>query len=90
MSKSRKGKKASRKLAIENLKKLIETKFKECKFDDRTKLFKELEKWAKESLGEEQCELFLIALYNADCTQDIQKTIGLEKALDKIGFGGKK
>lgn len=88
MAKSRKGKKASRSLCIKKMNDLIENKFKNVNFDDRTKLFQELEKWAKKELSEEQCEIFLEALYNADCTQDIQMTLGLEKALDKF-MGGK-
>lgn len=84
MSRSRKGKQASRKLAIENLKKLIEERFCKCNFDDRRKLFEDLQVWAKQNLGKEQCELFLEALFNAKCTQDIQLTIGLENALGKV------
>ena len=83
---SRKGKKASKTLAINNLKKLIDEKFKKCNFDDRRKLFEDLQAWAKDNLGETQYELFLTALYEAESTQDIQLTIGLEKALEKINF----
>jgi len=88
--KSRKGKKASRRLAVENMKKLIDEKFSKCKFDDREKLFDNLQKWAYESLSKEACEIFIEALYNADSTQDIQMTRTLTKALERIGFGGKK
>ena len=90
MSRSKKGKKASRKLAIENLKKLIDEKFENVNFDDRRTLFDNLQKWAKDTMSEEACEMFLEALYKAKSTQDIQLTIGLEKALERIDFGGKK
>lgn len=86
---SRKGKKASKTLAINNLKKLIDEKFEKCNFDDRRTLFEDLQKWAKDNLGETQYELFIEALYQAKSTQDIQMTIALEKALEKVNFGGK-
>lgn len=88
--KSKKGKQASKRIAIKQLTKLIDEKFKNCNFDDRRQLFEDLQVWAKDNLGETQYELFIEALYNAQSTQDIQLTIGLEKALNKIELGGKK
>ena len=82
-------KKAQRKCAVDNLKKLIDEKFAKCNFDDRQTLFVELEKWGKESLSEEACDMFLEALYNAKSTQDIQFDIAVEKAFESMGLGGK-
>ena len=84
MAKSRKGKQASKNLLIKRFEKLIDDKFAKCPFDNRTELFEELEKWAKNELNEECCEMFLEALYNAKSTQDTQLTIGLEKAIERI------
>ena len=90
MSRSRLGKKASKKLAIENLKKLIDEKFEKVNFDDRRKLFEDLQAWAKNTMNEEACDMFIQALYEAKSTQDIQLTMALENALERIDFGGKK
>lgn len=88
MAKSRLGKKASRKLAVENMKKLIDSKFENVAFSDKKALFIDLENWARETMNSESCEIFLEALYGAKTTQDIQLEIGVEKALEKV-FGGK-
>lgn len=82
MSKSRKGKKASKKLAIEQLKALINKKFEECPQDLRKKLFLDLEKWGQE-LGENG-ELFRLALYSAENTQETQMLIALDEGLKRI------
>ena len=82
MSKSKKGKKASKNLTIKQMQKLINEKMQQCPFNDRKQLFTELEKWGQE-LGENG-ELFLTALYKAESTQQIQQEIALEKGLKRI------
>lgn len=85
--KSRKGKKASRRLAIENMKKLIDRDFENVAFNDRKTIFISLENWARENMNPESCEIFLEALYGAKSTQDIQLEIGVERALEKVSGG---
>lgn len=82
MSKSKKGKKASKNLAIKQIKKYINEKFIECPLKDRKKLFIELKEWG-ESLGENG-EIFLEALYQDESTQQTQLEIALDDALNKI------
>ena len=82
MSKSQKGKKASKNLAIKQMIKNINEKFSECPSKDRKKLFLELKEWG-ESLGENG-EIFLEALYQAESTQEAQLEIALEKGLKRI------
>lgn len=82
MSKSKKGKKSSRNLAIKQLKKHIDEKFLKCPLMDRKQLFIELKEWG-ESLGENG-EIFLEALYQAESTQQTQLEIALDDALNKI------
>lgn len=89
MSKSKRGKKATRNTCIKQLQSVITSKFEKVNFDDRRKLFEDLEKWARETMGEQQLDLFLEALYSAPITQDIQITIALEKALERINPSGK-
>ena len=84
MAKSRKGKQAIENMLVLQFEKLINEKFEKCPFDKRTEMFEELEKWAYKELNEECCEIFIKALHNAQITQDIQISIGLEKALKKI------
>ena len=83
MSKSRKGKQASKNLLIKRFEKIIDDKVAKCPFDKRTELFEELENWAKSELNDECCDMFLEALYNAQSTQDIQLSIAVEKAIIK-------
>ena len=82
MATSRKGKKASRNFMIKKFERMIDDKIAHCPFDERTDMFLKLEKWAKTELNEECCDIFLTALYNAQSTQDIQLTIGLESWQD--------
>ena len=82
MSKSRKGKNASKNLCIKQLTKYINDKFVECPLLDRKKLFFKLKEWG-ESLGENG-ELFLTALYQAESTKQTQLEIALDEALKKI------
>lgn len=82
MSKSRKGKKSSRNLAIKQMIKTINKEFLECPLMDRKKLFLELKEWG-ESLGENG-DIFLEALYQAETTQSAQLEIALEKGLKRI------
>ena len=72
------------KYLIKKFEKLIDEKFAKCPFDKRTELFEELENFAKNELHIKYCEIFLTALYNAQSTQDVQLTIGLEKAIERI------
>lgn len=84
MAKSRKGKKASKNLMIKKFERLIDDKFNQTPYHERTALFVMLEKWANTELNKECCDIFLTALYNAQSTQDIQITIAFEKEFERI------
>lgn len=60
---------------------VIQNAFDKCPFNARKTLFKELENWANQSMGGEAREIFLEALYNAKCTQDVQLMLVVEKAI---------
>ena len=82
MSKSQKGKRASKNIAIKQLKTYINKKFEECPQVLREKLFIELEKWGHD-MGENGL-LFLEALYSAENTQETQMIIALNKGIKRI------
>ena len=82
MAKSRKGK--TTRFWINSTKKMIETKFKSCPKGKEKELFLMLEEWGQKELKDKQQEIFLTALYNADCTQAVQMEIALDKGLAKI------
>lgn len=84
MAKSRKGKKASKNLMVKRIEKLIDERFNQTPYQERTALFVMLEKWANNELNKECCDIFLTALYNAQSTQDIQIAMAFEKAVKRI------
>ena len=84
MSQSKKGKKASFNLVVKQCEKIINEKFIKCPYDDREKLFLNLEEWANKELGESQRKIFLTALYSAKETQDIQLSLALTRALKNL------
>ena len=82
MAKSRKGK--TKRFAINMQKRLIDSKFKECPKGKEKDLFLMLEEWGKEHLKDQQQEIFLTALYEAESTQSAQMELALDKGLEKI------
>ena len=69
---------------IKKFKMIIDTKFKKCPLNMRVALFKELEKWGQNELGNEESYLFLTALYDADSTLEVQVKIQLDNLLERI------
>ena len=84
MSMSKKGKKASRKLAVKSLTETIEKKFEGVDFNARRKVYDNLVLWAKNELGIEQQEIFFEALHNVSYVKDIEIIEGVENAMKRL------
>lgn len=69
---------------IKSFEKIIDDKFNACDITKHKRLFLSLEKWAREDLNDECCDIFLEALYNAKSTQDTRILLAVERGVSKI------
>lgn len=75
---------AKEKNIIKSLKSIFNTKMKNLSYNDKVKLFDELENWIISSMEGKQKELTLIALYDAESVQDIIILKAVNNALKNI------